>query len=183
MGGMAALAIIMLVWSGSRGGVLMALVGVALLFRVKLGRLAVGGAVVAIFVMLAVTWIFPEHNVLSEHLLSTEDTRTGVWLRLGGTFWKARWRADSGEPAFPRRGCLAIGESSYLSIAARFGLVCLIPFGLSMFYIARASLRLERSRREFADVLLPDLVNAGIVQILLGAVFEGYLLGCSLRRS
>ena len=74
-------------------------------------------------------------------------------------------------------GRLGFGENSWLAIAATTGLLGLIPmlnFGLASLSILRnlSSARFNLEERQQAAV-----VNAGLSSLLVGSIFEAYLLG------
>ncbi|HWB53088.1 MAG TPA: O-antigen ligase family protein, partial [Tepidisphaeraceae bacterium] len=165
--------LVMELWTGSRTGLLMTITGVGLLFRARLGRLAGAGIVVAFLVILVVNVtanVWGSH-VISAHLISTLDTRSGVWRNLLNSF--------AANPVFGElsHGELGVGENSYLSAAARFGVLGLIPLGISMLLVVMALVRLQRVSKNLPDKMLADLVIAAMAQIYVGAMFEGYLLG------
>jgi hypothetical protein len=167
----AAMLIIMVLWSGSRTGVILAIAGLALLFRTRLSRIAGAGIVITLFIVLASTWIFPAVQFISPHLFSRTDTRSNVWSGLISQFIH-----------YPITGLLladqnGYGENSYLSIAASYGIIGLIPFLLAFFFIFRALRQLLRYRALFQDTLVVDLVLASFVQWALGGIFEAYMLG------
>jgi hypothetical protein len=167
----AAMLVIMLTWSGSRTGVIMAVVGLALLFRARLSRLAVAGVVIALFALLAAKIIFPEKQIISEHLFSTGNTRSAVWTTLLHRFFENPFiGVMSNETG-------GYGESSYLAVASSLGVMGLIPFLLALAMIGWSLNHLRRLRSHFADSLLVDLVIATLVQCAAGAIFEDYLLG------
>ena len=71
-----------------------------------------------------------------------------------------------------------MSENSYLLIAARSGIIGMIPFLGAMVSIIMGVVKLQRVRRYLSDdIFLPDLVTAGIVSLALGGMFEGYLFG------
>jgi O-antigen ligase len=162
--------VIFLLWTGSRTALLMAVVGLGLLFRARLGRLAIGGVVVGGLVLLGLNVLLPDRDVVSERLVSTLDTRSVVWQRLTDDFLR--------NPLFGTiSGELGISENSYLSILARFGLVGALPFIVAAILITRSMFKLQRVRRRLDDTMLADLTTAGLVQLAVGAIFEGFLAG------
>src|SRR5205823_1189413 len=106
--------IIMLVWTGSRTGVLMALVGLTVLFRARIGRLALSGVAIGVFVLLALQ-IYNESTASFSDMFIRGDTRSHVWGTLLEQFRDHLAWGAMGEQ-------FSVGESSYLSVAANMGL-------------------------------------------------------------
>ncbi len=157
LGATGASLLLMLTWSGSRTGAMMAIVGMGLLF--------------AVFALLATRFIFPEKEVISAHLFYTTNTRAQVWHNLLAQF------ISSPIVGIMRQQDYGYGESSYLSVASNLGLMGLIPFILSLAMIGWSLYKLWRLREIFADQLLVDLVIAMLLQTAFGAFFEAYLMG------
>jgi hypothetical protein len=164
------LLVVMLVWTGSRSGAIVALFGIILLFRFRLGKLAMVLMIcgVAVFTLIK---LLDEVGIssIATRLLELKDTRSENWKTMFGTF------IDS--PFIGKEASESVGsENSFLLVAARTGLVGLIPFTCAIGLIIYGLVRLQRVRRYLGDQqLLADLVTAGILSILLGAMFEGYL--------
>jgi hypothetical protein len=162
--------LVFLIATGSRTGALMALINLGLLFRLRLGRL-VGFVIAAgVFFYVAAQFFFPNIEG-STRLVSLQNTREGVWGSLIDEFTRS-----------PVIGVLHedidIQESSYLSTAARFGFLGLIPLAVSMLLIGTAILRLHRLRKYMGDYkLVADATTAGLASLFVGAAFEGILLG------
>jgi hypothetical protein len=71
-----------------------------------------------------------------------------------------------------------IRESSYLSVAARLGVVGLAPLGLMVYLGFRGIRTLRRVRPLLGEhVMLADVVAAGVMSLAVGAVSEGFMLG------
>jgi hypothetical protein len=169
-GAVAALLVILLVWTGSRTGALMAAVQFPLLFRLRIGKLLGFALVGGIFLLLGLLF-FPEGFEGADRLVSVQNTRAEVWQRLIEDFKRSPILGGVGDD-------VSVGESSYLSIAGRMGLVGVIPFAVLLFLGVREIYRLHRVRRLLGDyVLLADMVTAGLATLAAGAFFEGYLMG------
>lgn len=165
--------IVLLIWTGSRTGVLMSLVGLTLLFRAHIGRLLGTGAVVAILVY-AFLAVFQVSSESSSRLLSTLDTRSESWA--------VEFNKFLSNPILGKVTDTSFGtvENSYLTIAARSGLLGLSILFVVLCLIGSALRQLGRVRaaiptREFR--MLADMITGGIMSILAGAAFEGILVG------
>lgn len=161
-----------LIWTGSRTGVLMAVVGVVLLFRRHLGGLLMFLAVASLFTLVALNF-FSESTDMLGRLVSTQNTRTGGW--------HYAWQVFLAHPLLgwmPAFGDNTIVESSYLAAAERMGVVGVALMALLVGSLLRTMARVNRSSRWLGDeLLLADLVIAGIGSSLVGATFEGFLMG------
>lgn len=171
LGVTAALLVIMLTWSGSRTGAMMAVLGLAFMFRARLNRLAIAAVVIGLFALVTAKIVFPEKQIISEHLFSTGNSRSWVWTSLLQEFLSqpivgVMTKAETG-----------YGESSYLSVAANVGLMGFIPFIIALAMIAYSLNRLRKFRYSLGDPLLADMVTASLVACAFGAIFEDYLLG------
>lgn len=163
------LGLLFLLWSGSRSGMLVLVVGMALLFRARLGRLALVGAVVGGVVLVAVQFLDTSLSNAGR-FTSTLDTRTVIWTRL--------WRAFLANPVLGNPAPENQGESSYLSAAASFGLVGLFPLVVAAALFFRDVARMQRLRGRLGEqAFLVDLVTATLVTMLMVGFFELYLIG------
>jgi hypothetical protein len=165
--------VVMLLWTGSRTGALTALVGIALLFRRRIGTFLGVGVLGAIFVALFLA-IFQPDAMSSQRIISTLDTRTGVWSRLLEKFEANPFFGTMSQNDF------TAAESSYLTIAAHTGIVGLGLLGVVLWFLPGTLRRLARLRTVLhseEDLILVDWASAGLLAILVGAFFEGVLLG------
>jgi O-antigen ligase len=170
-GSLAALNAIFLAWTGSRTGVFVATLGLAITFRYRLHRLVILGAFTFAFLLLIVSNFVPA-SWFNEHLVSTEDTRSAVWYGQLDQF-----------VSHPLTGTLAsgeefgYGENSYLAAAARYGIIGIIPLMLAVGLCVVEVIRLNANKRYLRkDAMLVDLVTGCVVALGVGAWFEGYLL-------
>jgi O-antigen ligase/polysaccharide polymerase Wzy-like membrane protein len=170
LGATIGLMVLMLIWTGSRTGVLMAVIGLGLLFRARIGKLFVISLVCGLFLYIAIGF-FQESTEGVSRLVSTENTRGAVWLQMIDEFKSA--------PLFgmiPQE--IEIQENSYLSAAARTGMIGIAVLGIAMLTIIGSLAKLQMHRANLGEhTLLADLVTAGMVSLAVGAMFEGYLLG------
>jgi hypothetical protein len=169
LGIVAALLVIYLIWSGTRTGVLMAVIGLLLLFRLKIGRWFVAGIVICGFVWIGLQF-FGDALIGVGRLLSTQDTRTANWMASISEFLSS--------PIFGRmRSDVQAVENSYVAIAARSGIVGIIFFLIIGYQVFSGLVQLQRVRKHLGDRTMDaDLCTAGIVALLIGAMLEGYLL-------
>jgi hypothetical protein len=162
--------ILLLLWTGSRTGVLAAAVGIGLLFRARLGKWVLVGLATAVFVVLALQ-IYGESAASGmEHVLDTTNTRSAVWHELLHEFQES--------PLWGQMDEYDVQENSYLSTAAHAGLFGLAPLLLVILLVSWTLLKLQRLRRHLGEhALVADLVIAGLTSIGVAAIFEGILLG------
>ncbi|HEY1684503.1 MAG TPA: O-antigen ligase family protein [Tepidisphaeraceae bacterium] len=171
LAGIFAVLLVMLLWTASRTGALMAATGIVLLFRHRVGRLLGAGILVGILVLIVLNFTSSESSSQIEYsrLISTQDTRSYVWSGLLRQF------AENPIMGILPNSEIELGESSYLSVAARFGLIGLVPLLIAMWMTVPSLLKLQRVKRSFPDPMLADFVLAAFGQIFIGAFCEGYL--------
>lgn len=169
LGATLAFDILFLVWTGSRTGALVGVVGLALLFRAKLARWMTAAVVAGTFILIVLPF-FGQSMEGASHILSGADTRSGVWARQFQTFREHMAIGVLDEPTN--------SENSYLATAARFGLLGVVPLAIAVALVGSALWALQRTRRYLGEhMLTADLVTGGLCALLLGAWFEGYLMG------
>ncbi len=166
----AGLLIVFLIWSGSRTGVLMALVGVAALYRSHVDRFVVAGIFVGAAVLIALPY-FPDAAANIAHILNTENTRAGAWESLIDIYRQ--------NPLFGAQyQGTGYAESYYLAALAYYGLVGFIPALLTTLCYAGSVLRIVRRRSDLGPHAgLADVATAGMLMVLVISVFESFLLG------
>lgn len=165
-------------WTGSRTGAIVAVFGLALLLRRRLG-MALVYAIPAIFV--GYLFINQVANRSTDdrdvqfavtRLLDTTNTRHGAWSELSREFMSS--------PLFGRGGEMeaSFTESSFLLVGARIGLVGLVPLVAACVLVILEAMRAARAGaylgKSHTAVQLP-LATVGM--ILLSALAEGYLIG------
>lgn len=161
---------ILLLWTGSRTGLLMGATAVVLFFRARLRRFAVVSVFIGLFVFLALQ-IYAESTMAISTMFVRGDTRSHVWNSL--------WERFLAHPVFGdlERG-YGVAENSYLSTAANMGMLGLIPLFVFIIATGVSMVKLLRVRKYLGEeATLADLVIASLVSIAVGAIFEGYLLG------
>jgi O-antigen ligase len=166
------LAIIFVFWTGSRTSMLMVVIGVAVLFRARLGAGVVVICALALGVVAGLEIMSQSMTQGAiggvERMVTAGNTRSDVWLDLINDF--------AANPVFGSLGGgYTIRENSYLAAAARFGLVGLVPMLFLVIMIFKQMVGLNRIRRQggkeltvFCDLLIGSLAALGA-----GAMFEG----------
>jgi hypothetical protein len=160
-----------LVGSGSRGNAIATVIGIIMLYRLRLGRL-LGVAILAILA-LAASSLFGEASTGAGRLLEAADTRTAVWKAALQEFYASPIVGNlpvSGE----ERGSSGV-ESSILRALASMGIIggilLLIP-GAMMIRDAIRSLWAARQRPG-----LPDYHFALSGVLVLANLYEGIAFG------
>jgi hypothetical protein len=170
--GLVALDVVLLLWTGSRTGVGMTVLGAMAVMYRRLGRSiifvpVVAGAAYGLLLLVSGLRI----DVVPERLATLQNTRAQVWAILIG---KALEHPIIG---VGREGAEA-SENSYLYGFAAFGIGMLL---LMLLFTAVSAWQVARVIRVRALVpwshrSVPDLIVAFNIIYFAGAVFEGYLL-------
>ncbi len=164
------LMVVFLAWTGSRTGLLMTLVGLGAMFRTRIKKI-LGVTIVCGIIVIVASQFFSESTRNLERLTSTQDTRSHRWMSLIKDFKSAPLYGQISEQ--PR-----IMENTYLSTAARMGMVGVTIMVTFMGATFAQVLKLQRYRHDLGEhALMADMVTAGLVSIFVGSVFEGFLLG------
>jgi hypothetical protein len=162
---------LLLAWTGSRASALAGVVGILAMYRLRLGRLALAGILVSGIVVIGFSLVAEDTSAASR-LLSTENTRAGVW----GQAW-SDWVSS---PIF---GVMPLGEESGVesvplralaSMGILGGILFLIPV-LSILASLPRALWVGRARPELRA--LSDLYVGAMSCMLTTFLFEGYLFG------
>jgi hypothetical protein len=170
LAGTVGLMAIMLGMTGSRTGAMMVLVTVVVMFRRWFGKFLKLAIIATVFTFLA-SMIFPDAPIQTDRFTSTENTRSVVWAQLVADF-----------TAHPLIGIIydepGIRESSYLSIAARLGMMGVVPLAAMLYLIVRMIRTLRHVRPFLGEYeMLADMTVAGLASLGTGAITEGLLLG------
>jgi len=164
--GAAGLLLLMLVWTGSRGGAFRCLIALFIMFRRRMGSFIIAGTAIGLVVYGSLA-LYGSQIQLGR-ILTFTDTRSAVWFTLLRGFLE--------NPVFGI-GSESVGsENSYLMAASHAGLMALGPllFGVAM--IVQSLIKMRPRRTELGDnALLLDMAAAGIVSVVAGAFFDGYL--------
>ncbi len=171
-----AINLLFLMWTGSRTGALMLVVGAAGVLYTRIGR-AIALLPLAAIMFWGLWYLSDLLQIGSsvERLVSSENTREGVWSR--------QIEAALSSPLFGIGWTEAIGgsESSYLGGFAAYGIVFLLLVLTLLFGSMAFCIGLMRNRRVLPehDRPLVDIFVAFNAMLFGGAAFEGYLVARS----
>jgi hypothetical protein len=174
------LTMIALFLTGSRTGFVMGIVSILLFYRQQGGALLRFWLVIGTLLAVVQPFFSQDTTVLGfttdaalDKYLSGSNSRADVWLAL--------WRAFNDHLIFgaPFEGDrLGFGESSWLAAGATLGLLGLIPLLLFGWSCLRMMYQLNQlSHRQPSYRLHSNLVIAGLLALLIGSIFEAFLLG------
>lgn len=171
-GSIGGLSLVMIAATGSRTAMLMVAVSMLVSFRAQVGR-------AASFAALSLIALVGGYLVLGDAVGSgfsrfaeAGNTREEIWGTLVAQFLS--------NPLAGVATDYAAGESSYLSLAASFGLVGLVPAAVFVGLLSAAAVRLLRARRVLGAAYgrAADLVAGFIASVVLVLFpLEAYLLG------
>ncbi|HMN42084.1 MAG TPA: hypothetical protein PKE29_14665 [Phycisphaerales bacterium] len=168
--------LLFLVWTGSRTGGLMFVLGLSLVLYTRIGN-AVLLMPIGVLLVWGLSYLADALQISSnlQRFISTENTREGVLsgqirAALENPILGAGWRSGT------------VGtENSYLGALGAYGIICffiiLCLLGVSVWQCTRFNLQkrwLDRERRAVVD-----LFTAFMAMFFAGAVFEGYMLARS----
>lgn len=155
--------------TGSRTGLVLAALSLTLVFRRQRGAISL--VTIGSIVVLGGAFFFMNDTAI-EKIAGFEDTRTHVWA--------AMWRSFLTNPIFGADligDRLGYGENSWLAIASATGMLGLLPLVLFGALAVKLSLGLLSSNSgDKKTKLQRDALGATIICLLLGSVFEAYLL-------
>jgi len=164
--------------TGSRTGMLIALLALIIYYRRRIRNLLLWILLIIPLssIIINETFITEESvgsETLTERYLNVEDTRTMVW--------EAQARAFNQYPVFgaPLKGeRFRYGENSWLAVAASFGILGLIPLVIFGWLCLQMMLKLNKlSQLDPKHLRLYQLVISGLFSLLVGSYLEAYLLG------
>ena len=169
----AALMGVCLLWTASRTGFGMAVLGMGIIFASRIGQLIIVLPFVAVFGFLAMQFLTGDGiNIDTSRLVSTQNTRGFGWAALVRTFFE--------HPLFgtgnPNRS--GASENSYLLSIAAFGIFMGFIVIALMTACALTALKLF-TRRRYEDKqgkAFTDLVIAGFAMYFSGALLEGFIV-------
>jgi hypothetical protein len=170
-----------LLLTGSRTGLLMGGLSILLFYRNN------GGAWVRLIIAMAVMGALVLPFLESDTITSSSGIDSSVSARFSsidntrGGVWNALWKAFMDNPVFgaPLYGDrMGYGENSWLSAGANLGLIGFIPMMMmgweSLKLIWQLNLLSQRQPYYFFQC---SAVVAGLGSLLVGSVFEAFLLG------
>lgn len=167
--GVAAFTFIILLWTGSRTSLGMCGLGVAVIFRAKLGRFMLAGIPMAVFVWV-LSLVFTDAQSGAERMTSLSNTRMSVWTEFFG-FWKQNLVLGNSD-----LGMRTI-ENSYLALAANTGFAGCIAIIVFLILTTKTCLQLVRMKpSDRESEILRDVALAGIAAAMGNSVFEATLL-------
>ncbi|XAM00175.1 O-antigen ligase family protein [Phycisphaeraceae bacterium D3-23] len=164
----AGLAVVFLLGTGSRTGALMLAVGTLLFFRLRVVKLLIVAPIIGVFV--AVAWRYTtDVTGASSRLLDGTNTREHKW--------QVMWADFISHPIIGT-GSSKTPENSYLATAANTGMLGLLALAVFVGLLLHAVVALTQVRNNLGALReVPNLVIAGIGALLIGAIFEAFLLG------
>jgi hypothetical protein len=161
-------------WTGSRTGLLASGLGLMVMFRLQIGRLAML-ALVAGAAGLAITLLFEDSTANLSRYVEGGDTRTAVFEQAIDDFLEA---PILGQLPFSRDGAISGVESTWLRALAALGIVggllVVLPFG-SMLLKAVEARRLDPGSGPTHD--LTDFYLGATTALMVTNTFEGMAFG------
>jgi hypothetical protein len=166
----AAFLVLFMIWSGSRGGMLMGALGLAIYYRWRVGPLFLASATVAV-VLCAALVFFPAALSNLQRFTDPTNTRAEAWQTLYDLY---RTQPLFGV-IYPGNG---YGESYYLAALAYYGAVGFIPAFFAMIaLVGEAATAFFRRRFLGPDAVIADWILATVGMIVVNSIFEASLLG------
>lgn len=169
-GVLAAISAVVIMWTGSRTGALMLAVAAIVTLRAKIGQWAILLMVLIGAFFVGVQFL-PESTEITNRLVSTTNTRSAGWQENLNHFLESPIIGDvtplpSGRPP--------LVENSYLAIIRMTGLVGGGVALIFLLFCLRDMTNLVRLK--MTEGIYRDIALGAIAMLLIGAVFEGYLL-------
>ena len=168
-----------LLLTGSRTGAIMGVVSILLFYRQKGGDMLRLGLFAAIVLAIILPLLSQDASISGDSIAvtgrfaSTENTRAEVWSEMWDGFMN---NIFFGIPLHSDR--LSYGENSWLAAGANLGLLGLTPLIMFGLGCINMMLRLYKiSNRESIYSLQCNAVIAGLMSLLVGSIFEAFLLG------
>lgn len=165
-----AVGVVLLIWTGSRTGMLGLLTGVLVLFHRRIARFLLAVIVVGALIYFALP-IFEGSTINLSRFVSTENTRQVQWEYMANQFTENVWMGAA-------RGEMNVVENSYLSMLGQLGIVGTLPFIAAMIVLLYQTVRLQLSAKLLGPQRqLVELMTAFWATVAITAMFEGFLLG------
>lgn len=163
---------VFLLWTGSRGSLLIAIVGLGVLFRHKIYRF-IPMMILGAGIFWIATTLLPESLSNVEHLTSTLDTRSEPIARMYNLFLSSPIVGVG-----ITTGKAAYGENSYLSSLANYGIIGGILLFSSMACALYLAIKVLRHRLVLGTKSpLADMACSSICMIGVASMFEAGTLG------
>ncbi len=167
---LASLMVILMMWTGSRTGFLTAFIGVSFMFYRHYSRLILAAGIVTVLFFFLVPF-FEGSLDIAERLLSTEDTRTNIWIAMMDGFYNNPLIGTN-------EGFIQAVENSYITVLSQTGLMGFLPLAISGLLLLGTCHRLRLMRSGFSgSPMILDLIVGFWFAVAVSAMFEGYLLG------
>ncbi|HPF40790.1 MAG TPA: O-antigen ligase family protein [Phycisphaerae bacterium] len=164
---------LMLLWSGSRTGVLSTLIAVFCFYRARVGRLMLLLAAAGIMLLMLVP-LFQGSTERIDRFSSTHNSRAEPWRDLYTKFVAHPITGSVGETQLSAR------ESSYLSILASFGIVGGCVFAAFVLALSIALFNLWRRRTAMgSEANMVDFMISAWGMVMAAAFAEGFLVAVS----
>lgn len=178
--GFLALIAFALAMTGSRTGLGTAVIGMMLFYSFS-GKVMTRILLMVAVFLLAATFLEGLELPFLETVSSPVDRFSNWSLDTREHVWRAQWQTFTNYPYFgsPLKGDrIGVGENSWLATGAALGLMGFIPLLLFGWECLKMMLQLyEYGNRNPFHQQQCNLVIAGLLSLLVGSFFEGYLLG------
>jgi hypothetical protein len=162
-------AMVCLIWTGSRTGLLMASVNVLLFLRLRVGRILAAVTIACVSFYVAIS-VFPASVSVVDRLFSSTDTRSAVFADMIRLFLQHPFMGSIGEG-------FGYQENTYLAVAAQFGLLGVIPMVAAMVAITNTLRKLQHVRPYLGQYAgMADVVTGMTVSLGVGSMFDSYPL-------
>jgi hypothetical protein len=169
------LGVLLLIWTGSRTGMLVAITGLTVFFHRRLGRFTLAAAVCLGVGLLLAPYMGAVFEI-ADRLIWTENTRAAAWARMWYAIQQNPWFGTMPEESSIYTGN-TVGEGAFLMSMSIYGIVGTIPLLLAFLMIFVELLRLYRHRKavpELADMI--DLLGSFWASFMVANVFESLSL-------
>lgn len=169
----AAVNMVLIMWTGSRTGLGMSAIGLAAAFYSRIGRAIMILPIAGLVLVGAMTIVQSTRTLDLGRLISTQDTRTRAWAELWAEFLK--------QPMFGTAMAeqTAYSENSLLMALAGFGIGMGLIVGFLMMVMLFKSFIIFKARFSLRDPIekrLADLVVGFTGMYLFGSILEGYMV-------
>lgn len=169
------LAALCLLWTGSRGGMLTAIVSLVVFFHRRLGRFAIAAAGCVVVGLFLAPYFADAFGIVGRFFGET-NTRAAVWQAMLQSIMQNPIFGHISDNANVYSG-LNTGECGLLMSISLFGIVGSIPLWLTFALLGRELLQLYRIRRAIPETNdLVDLAMAFWCGLFVASLFEAFIL-------
>ncbi len=163
---------LMIIWTGSRGALLMVVGGLGVMYRARVRWLVGVGIVAALFGIAAYDLLGGETLGITNRVVDTGDSRLEGYKVMFQEFCSSPIVGMTGEEDTHRQT-----ENSFLVVGARAGIVGLIPLLIAEAIIFVQLLKVQRYRRYSREIGgLIDFVSGLFTAVFLASMVEGILV-------